>query len=120
MVTLRARMILVKASSQMVQVFGFMRLGLMPTTRNGAEAMPCNGTGSFSCCQQPTQRRDRGRAMAHCRAGAADCTRNSEWLMVWAIFPPSGSLTSMVACPIMSLDSDTYGHVMTLPADQGY
>jgi hypothetical protein len=39
--------------SQIVQVFGFIRLGRMPKARNGAEAIPRKGTGTCICCQQP-------------------------------------------------------------------
>src|ERR1700685_3386911 len=42
--------------SQIVQVLGFMRLGRMPTARNGTEAKPRQGTGNFSVSQQPLQR----------------------------------------------------------------
>lgn len=53
MSTLRARMIVVKASSQKVQVFGFIRLGLRPKARNGSEVMPRSGTGRRRFCQHP-------------------------------------------------------------------
>jgi hypothetical protein len=35
---------------------GFMRLGRMPTARNGTEAKPRKGTGNFRVSQQPLQR----------------------------------------------------------------
>ena len=54
-----ARMILVNIISQIVHVFGFIRLGRMPNTRKGNEAMPRNGTGRCSCCQHPLQIFDR-------------------------------------------------------------
>jgi hypothetical protein len=34
-----------KAISQIVQVFGFIRLGLMPTRRKGVESGPRSGIG---------------------------------------------------------------------------
>src|SRR5215475_2703333 len=52
-VTARAFMILEKAISQSVQVLGFMRLGLMPNTRNGTENGPRKAIGMFRFCQQP-------------------------------------------------------------------
>ena len=42
----RAFMTLENAISQIVQVFGFMRLGLIPNRRNGAESGPRNGIGT--------------------------------------------------------------------------
>ncbi|WP_300261364.1 hypothetical protein [Bradyrhizobium sp.] len=45
----------VNAISQIVQVFGFMRLGLMPNSRNGADSGPRNGIGTCMFCQQPRQ-----------------------------------------------------------------
>ena len=53
MTTWRAFITFVNISSQIVQVFGFIRLGRIPRARNGAEAMPRNGTGTCICCQQP-------------------------------------------------------------------
>jgi hypothetical protein len=44
---------LVNINSQIVQVFGFIRLGRMPKARKGAEAIPRKGTGTCICCQQP-------------------------------------------------------------------
>jgi hypothetical protein len=41
--------------SQIVQVLGFMRLGRMPTARNGMEAKPRKGTGNLRVSQQPLQ-----------------------------------------------------------------
>ncbi|MFL6839913.1 MAG: hypothetical protein ACJ8FZ_21770 [Bradyrhizobium sp.] len=55
MVTARAFMTFENAISQIVQVFGFMRLGLMPNKRNGAESGPRNGIGKCRFCQQPKQ-----------------------------------------------------------------
>jgi hypothetical protein len=55
MVTARAFITLVNAISQMVQVFGFIRLGRMPNMRKGTENGPRNGTGRCNCCQQPMQ-----------------------------------------------------------------
>src|SRR5919109_2258761 len=52
-VTARAFMILENAISQSVQVLGFMRLGLMPNTRNGTEKGPRKATGKCRFCQQP-------------------------------------------------------------------
>jgi hypothetical protein len=54
-VSFRAFMILANINSQIVHVFGFMRLGRMPKSRNGIAAMPRNGTGMRMCCQQPMQ-----------------------------------------------------------------
>jgi len=54
-VMLRAFMIFVKAISQIVQVFGFIRLGRMPNIRNGPDSNPRSGIGNFICCQQPRQ-----------------------------------------------------------------
>src|SRR5829696_1417194 len=54
-VILRARITLVNISSQMVQVFGFIRLGRMPNARNGAEITPRSGTGTCICSQHPLQ-----------------------------------------------------------------
>src|SRR6516225_4582572 len=53
MVTWRAFITLVNINSQIVQVFGFIRLGRMPKARKGAEAIPRKGTGTCICCQQP-------------------------------------------------------------------
>jgi hypothetical protein len=50
---LRARITFVNIISQMVQMFGFIRLGRMPKARRGSAAMPRNGMGTWSCCQQP-------------------------------------------------------------------
>src|SRR5690348_15220528 len=55
MVILRARITFVNISSQIVHRFGFMRLGLMPNTRNGADSTPRSGTGTRICCQHPLQ-----------------------------------------------------------------
>jgi hypothetical protein len=52
---LRAFMMRVKASSQNVQVFGFIRLGLKPTMRYGIERGPRNITGRCKFCQHPLQ-----------------------------------------------------------------
>src|SRR6476661_8331518 len=52
-VTARAFMILENAISQSVQVLGFIRLGLMPNTRNGTEKGPRKATGRCRFCQQP-------------------------------------------------------------------
>src|SRR5258708_2585727 len=52
-------MTFVNIISQTVHVFGFIRLGRMPKIRKGSEAMPRNGTGRRSCCQQPLQILDR-------------------------------------------------------------
>lgn len=49
----------VNMSSQIVQVFGFIRLGRMPKARKGMEAGPRRGTGRRICCQQPLQILDR-------------------------------------------------------------
>lgn len=54
-VTARAFITLEKAISQIVQVFGFIRLGLMPKRRNGAENGPRMGIGRCRFCQQPKQ-----------------------------------------------------------------
>ena len=51
-------------------------LGFRPTKRNGAEAMPRSGTGSFSCCQQPIQIKEGARAIPYCRSRRGECTRN--------------------------------------------
>src|SRR5208283_2797243 len=53
METWRAFITFVNISSQIVQVLGFIRLGRIPKARNGAEAMPRNGTGTRICCQHP-------------------------------------------------------------------
>src|SRR5262245_20392494 len=53
MVTARAFMIFEKAISQIVQVLGFMRLGLMPNTRNGTANGPRRAIGTCRFCQQP-------------------------------------------------------------------
>ena len=55
MVTVRAFMVRSNINSQIVQMLGFMRLGRMPTTRNGADSTPRNGIGMCFCCQQPLQ-----------------------------------------------------------------
>src|SRR6185369_12516314 len=52
-VTARAFMIRENAISQIVQVLGFIRLGLMPNTRNGTDSGPRNATGTCRFCQQP-------------------------------------------------------------------
>jgi len=38
-----------------VQVFGFIRLGLIPKRRNGAESGPRSGIGKCRFCQHPKQ-----------------------------------------------------------------
>jgi hypothetical protein len=48
--------------SHIVQVFGFMRLGLTPKARNGIEATPRNGTGRLNCSQHPRQKWERALA----------------------------------------------------------
>jgi hypothetical protein len=55
MVTERAFMTRENAISQMVQVFGFIRLGLMPNRRNGADNGPRSGIGMCRFCQHPRQ-----------------------------------------------------------------
>ena len=60
MVIFRAFMIRVKANSQNVQVFGFIRLGRRPTIRNGMENGPRNATGKCRFCQHPLQIFDGG------------------------------------------------------------
>ena len=42
-------MTLVNIISQIVQVFGFMRLGRIPKARNGTDATPRKGTGKCIC-----------------------------------------------------------------------
>jgi hypothetical protein len=41
--------------SQIVHVFGFMRLGRTPKARKGSEATPRKGIGMRMFCQQPMQ-----------------------------------------------------------------
>jgi hypothetical protein len=53
--TWRAFITLVNIISQIVQRLGFIRLGRIPTARNGADAIPRSGTGNLICCQQPLQ-----------------------------------------------------------------
>src|SRR5262249_59030980 len=67
-VTARAFMILEKAISQSVQVLGFMRLGLMPNTRNGTEKGPRKAIGTFRFCQQPRHSLDGSGVIAFPRA----------------------------------------------------
>jgi hypothetical protein len=42
-------------TSQIVQVFGFMRLGRLPKMRKGMDTGPRSGAGSLSWPQQPFQ-----------------------------------------------------------------
>jgi hypothetical protein len=41
--------------SQIVQMLGFIRLGLMPKARNGTDRPPRSGIGMCICCQHPLQ-----------------------------------------------------------------
>src|SRR6476620_2185773 len=68
MVILRARITFVNISSQMVQVWGFIRLGRMPKARNGAEITPRSGTGRCICSQHPLQNLEFCRAAIVIRA----------------------------------------------------
>ncbi|VTZ65369.1 hypothetical protein EMEDMD4_790393 [Sinorhizobium medicae] len=51
----RAFITRVNMSSQIVQVFGFIRLGRIPNARKGMEAGPRRGTGTCICSQHPLQ-----------------------------------------------------------------
>jgi hypothetical protein len=58
-----ARIVLMPLSGQASEEFQFIRLGRMPKIRKGSEAIPRNGTGRCSCCQQPLQILDLARSM---------------------------------------------------------
>ena len=58
-----ARIVLMPVSGQASEEFQFIRLGRMPKIRKGSEAIPRNGTGRCSCCQQPLQILDLARSM---------------------------------------------------------